>query len=52
MQIVALSLVVVTALASLGVALWTWRAMASIGEDLNDFAGFDDLHFHDRSGRS
>jgi hypothetical protein len=52
MQFVAISLVVVSTVASLGVGLWIWLAMDSIGEDLNDFAGFDKLHFQDRSDRS
>lgn len=51
MQTLALSLVAVTALASLGVAFWTWRAMASVDDELHDFIGFEGLHFEDRSDR-
>jgi len=52
MQFVAISLVVVTTLASLGVALWIWFATDSIGDELRDFIGFDGLHFDDPSERT
>jgi hypothetical protein len=47
MHIVALLMVVVTALASLGVAAWTWHAMASVGDELRDLAGLDRIHFEE-----
>ena len=46
-----MAVAVVTALASLGVALWTWHAMASIGDDLRDFAGLGSP-FEDRNDRT
>lgn len=52
MQFVALSLVVVSSVASLGVALWIWLSLDSIGDELHDFASFEGLHFDDRSDRS
>ena len=52
MQFVDISLVVVTAVASLGVALWIWFATDSIGDELRDFIGFEGLHFDDRGERT
>ena len=52
MQFVALSVAVVTALASLGVALWTWHSMSSIGDDFRDFAGFESSPFEARDDRT
>ena len=52
MQFVALSVAVVTALASLGVAFWTWHAMSSIGDDLRDFAGFEGSPFEGQGDRT
>ena len=47
MNIIALTLVVVCALASLGVAVWTWQAMNAMGDDLSELAGFQALRFDD-----
>ncbi|MES2958389.1 MAG: hypothetical protein V4792_09385 [Pseudomonadota bacterium] len=52
MQLFALCLAVVTALASIGVALWTWQAMDSIGDDLRDFVSFEGMHFEDQRSRT
>lgn len=41
MQFVVMSIVVVTGIASLGVALWIWLSFDSIGDDLLELAGFD-----------
>ena len=47
MNIVALSLVVICTLASLGVAAWTWNAMASMGDELRELAGLEGAPFKD-----
>ena len=47
MNIVALSVVVISTLASVGVAAWTWHAMATVGDELRDLAGFKGMHFED-----
>jgi hypothetical protein len=49
MQVVAVSLVVVSTVASLGVALWIWLALDSIGDELRDFVSFEGFHFKDPS---
>jgi hypothetical protein len=43
MNFVVLSVAVFTALASIGVAAWTWHAMTSVGDELRDLAGFDPM---------
>lgn len=40
MNIIALTLVVVCALASIGVAAWTWQAINDMGDELSELAGF------------
>ena len=47
MNIIVLSVVVVATLASLGVAAYTWHAMAAAGDELRDFVGFGGMHFDD-----
>lgn len=47
MNIVPLLLIVVSALASIGVAALTWRAMSSYDDQLRSFRGFDGMHFED-----
>ncbi len=47
MNIVALSVVIVTAIAALGAAAWIWRTLATVGDELNDFAGFDAIRFEE-----
>ena len=42
MNVVALIVAASTAIASLGVAIWTWYAVASVGDELRDLAGLDD----------
>jgi hypothetical protein len=48
MSMVALSLVVVFSLASLGVAAWTWWALGSISELEIEFGRFEARHFEIR----
>ena len=43
MNIIALTLVVVCALASIGVAAWTWQALNDMGHELSELAGFQGL---------
>jgi hypothetical protein len=52
MQYVAISLVVITTVASLGVALWVWFATDSIGDELRDFVNFEGLSFEDQRDRT
>ena len=52
MQFVAISLVVVTTVASLGVAQWVWFATDGIGDELRDFVSFEGLTFEDQSDRT
>jgi hypothetical protein len=47
MNFVVLSVAVITALASIGVAAWTWHAMVSAGDELRDLAGFDPIRGED-----
>ena len=47
MNIIALTLVVVCALASIGVAAWTWKAMNDMGDELSELAGFQGMRFDD-----
>jgi predicted negative regulator of RcsB-dependent stress response len=48
MSMVALSLVVVISLASLGVAAWTWWALNSVSEMEIEFGSFEARHFEIR----
>jgi predicted negative regulator of RcsB-dependent stress response len=48
MSMVALLLVVVLSLASVGVAAWTWWALKSVGELEIDFGRFEARHFEIR----
>ena len=45
MNVVALSLVVVLSLASLGVAAWTWLALTKVDETLSNIGGYEGMHF-------
>jgi hypothetical protein len=40
MNFVVLFVAVISALASIGVAVWTWHVMGSVGDELRDLAGF------------
>jgi phosphate/sulfate permease len=47
MNFVVLSVAVITALASIGVAAWSWRVMTSLGDELLDLAGFSPMRGED-----
>ena len=47
MNIVALSVAVIMALASIGVAAWTWHAMASVDDAWRGLAGSDPMQLED-----
>jgi hypothetical protein len=47
MNIVALIVVVITAAASLGLAVWTWHAMAGMGDELLDLVGLPSIHLEE-----
>lgn len=47
MNTLALTVAVVCALASVGLASWIWLALDDVGDELGDLAGFKGLHFED-----
>jgi peptidoglycan/LPS O-acetylase OafA/YrhL len=47
MNIIALTLVVVCVLASIGVAAWTWQVVNDNGDEFSELAGFQGPRFDD-----